>query len=157
MDGYAERDRAEKAVQPCEVAAVTQEPRDKIEPENILHRRAVAVQLNGRIAPDDAHQRETDAEKREDRQVEGICTRPDRLLPTHPSPDDPEEREKDQQLVPDGGEQRHGQKLPQRIVDQNVNAEQRQKQSRHAAPEQPAEQTAFPAAAGDRGKAAVQA
>ena len=132
------------------VAIVPDEPCDKVEPEQILARRAEASNLNGCVRADDAQKDEADREKDRHRKIKRIELRRDGGSGLFALPDDPENAEKKQRLVPHRGHHRDGQNVAQHVVDENVKPDGNEQDRRHPAGKQPPERAAIAPAGENR-------
>ena len=132
------------------VAIVPDKPCHEIEPEKVLACRAKTRDLDGRVRADDAQQHEADREKDGYRKVERIELRRDGGSGLFALPDDPENAEKKQCLVPHRGHHRDGQNVAQHVVDENVKPDGNEQDRRHAAGEEPAERAAIAPAGENR-------
>jgi len=79
---------------------VAQQARDEEEPEDILGRRAIARDLDGKVGRDDVHEEKARAEEQQHRHVERVGADGERRFAVEPAAQDPEAGKEHQRFVP---------------------------------------------------------
>ena len=142
MQREHKRKRHQRQIERHAVAVVPDQPRDEIEPQKVLARCAEARNLNGKIRADDAQKHEADREENCHREIERVELRGNRGRRFFALPDQPDNAQQQQRLVPDRRDDRNCQHIAQHVVDENVKPDGKEQNRRHAAGKQPAEDAA---------------
>ena len=142
MQREHKRKRHQRQIERHAVAVVADQPRDEIEPQKVLARCAEARNLNGKIRADDAQKHEADREENCHREIERVELRGNRGRRFFALPDQPDNAQQQQRLIPDRRDDRNCQHIAQHIINQNIKPDGEEQNCRHTATKQPAKDAA---------------
>ena len=144
VEGNKERGGHQGYIQQGEVPVVAQKPGHQEEPQHVLHRSPIAGNADGEERRGDQQQGQTHGNKKEYRGVQRGNAAENGPGVEHTPIDHPQQSQQHQAFVPNGGQDRDSENIPQKVVQNGIQSDGYQQHSGHTAAEQPAQAFAVP-------------